>query len=160
MAKKVKPIPEGYHTVTPYLTVKDAARAIDFYKKAFGAEETVRMPGPDGRIMHAELRIGNSMVMLADENPQMGSKSPQTLGGTAVGLMIYCDDADALFKRASAAGATVSQPLADMFWGDRFGGLKDPFGHNWSIATHIKDLAPAEMKKAQEAFFAQQAQKK
>jgi PhnB protein len=148
MAKAAtKPTPSGYHTITPYLSVKDAAKAIEFYKRAFGAEETVRMPGPDGGVMHAEIRIGDSIIMLGDESPMGGCKSPQSLGGTTMGLHIYVKDVDAAFKKAVAAGAKVSMPLMDMFWGDRYGKLTDPFGHEWSIATHTKDLTPDEIER-------------
>lgn len=153
---KPKPIPEGFHTITPSLIVKDAAKAIQFYKEAFGATERGRFEGPGGTIMHAEIAIGDSVVMLGDEMPEMGAKSPLTLGGTAVKLHIYTEDVDSLFKRATDAGATVKMPLADQFWGDRYGVLADPFGHEWSIATHTKDLTMDEMKKAAEALFAHQ----
>ncbi|MCI0570416.1 MAG: VOC family protein [Myxococcaceae bacterium] len=145
MSKTVKPVPEGYHTVTPYLVVRGAAKAIEFYKQAFGAEETVRMPGPDGTVMHAELRIGDSVVMLGDEAPGTGSRSPQTLGGTTGGLMLYVPDVDALCARALKAGATLAEPLKNVFWGDRYGKVTDPFGHTWSIATHVEDVSPEEM---------------
>ena len=145
--KRVSPIPAGYHTVTPYLTVNDGARALDFYKRAFGARETVRMPGPGGKVMHAEIQIGDSIVMLADEFPEMGSRAPQTLGGASGSLLIYTKDVDALFERAVAAGATVQMPLADMFWGDRYGKLLDPFGHQWELATHKEDVPRREMAK-------------
>jgi uncharacterized glyoxalase superfamily protein PhnB len=143
----VKPVPEGCHTVTPYLIIRGAAQAIDFYKKAFGAVEIFRMPGPGGAIMHAELKIGDSTVMLADENPQWGSQSPQALNGSPVYLFLYVEDVDKLFQQAVAAGATVRMPPADMFWGDRFGQVADPFGHVWSMATHKEDVAPEEMEK-------------
>jgi len=145
MAGKVKPIPEGFHSVTPYLTVNDAARAIDFYKRAFGATERFRMDGPAGKVGHAELKIGNSIVMIADEMPGAGTRSPQSLGGTTCGVFVYVEDVDAAFNRAASAGAKVDMPLADMFWGDRYGKLTDPFGHSWSMATHIEDVAPEEM---------------
>jgi uncharacterized glyoxalase superfamily protein PhnB len=144
-AKKALPIPKGYHVVTPSLVVRGADKAIEFYKKAFGAKELNRMPGPDGKLMHAEIRIGDSIVMLSDEFPQMGSSSPETVGGISASLMIYTKDADALFNQALAAGATVSMPIGDMFWGDRYGRVKDPFGHDWQIATHKEDLTPKEM---------------
>ena len=143
----VKPIPDGFHTVTPHLIVKGAAAALDFYKKAFGAEETSRMPGPDGLIMHATMRVGDSILMLNDEFPKMGSHSPQSIGGTPVTLHLYVDDVDKLWQRAVSAGAKVTMPLADMFWGDRYGVLTDPFGHHWSLATHKEDLSPQEMMK-------------
>jgi PhnB protein len=154
MAGKVRGIPEGYHTITPSIVVQEAARAIDFYKKAFGAEEIMRMPEPGGRIMHAELRIGNSRFMLCDEMPEMGARSPKTLGGTPGGLYLYVENVDAAWKRAVDAGAKPVYPLADMFWGDRMGRLEDPFGHAWSLAQHIKDLTPAEIEKGQKEFFA------
>jgi PhnB protein len=141
----VKPIPEGYHTLTPYMTVRDAAKAIAFYKQAFGATEKGVMNGPDGKIMHAELRIGDSIFMLADEFPQFGSLSPQSTGGSGMGLHIYAEDVDAAFDRAVKAGATVEMPVSDMFWGDRYGKLADPFGHKWSIATHKRDMSVDEM---------------
>ncbi len=154
MATKVNAVPKGYHTITPNLAVRDAARAIDFYKKALGAEELVRMPGPDGKVMHAELKIGDSIVMLAEEMPEMGSKSPKAYGGSPVGFYLYVENVDAAWKRAVDAGAKVIMPLADMFWGDRTGRLEDPFGHSWSPAQHIKDPTPEEIKKGQDAFFA------
>jgi PhnB protein len=154
---KVNPIPKGYHTVTPGLAVRDATRAIDFYKKAFGAKEKMRMNGPDGKIMHAELQIGNSHIMLGEENPQMNHLSPQTLNGTPVGLYVYVKDVDKAFNQAVKAGATVVTPVMDMFWGDRYGSLKDPFGHSWGIASRKRKLSQKEMKKAAEEFFAQQA---
>jgi len=142
----VKPIPDGYHTVTPYLYIKDATRAIDFYKKAFGAVEIMRMPGPEGKgIGHAELKIGDSFIYMADEWPGTSLSSPEKLGGTTVSIHLYVKDADALFKQAVAAGAKVEMPLTDMFWGDRFGKVMDPFGHSWSIATHKEDVPPDEM---------------
>ena len=151
--KKVLAVPAGYHTVTPYLVCRNAAAAIEFYKKAFGAKEKLRMPGPDGAIMHAEILVGDSHIMLGDENPQMGAQSPQAIGGTPVMVFLYVKDVDALFAKATAAGATVTMPLMDMFWGDRYGKLKDPFGHEWSAATHIEDVSPKEMaRRGQEAF--------
>jgi PhnB protein len=147
MAGKVKPVPDGYHTVTPYLVVSGAAKAIEFYKKAFGAEELFSMPGPDGRLMHAEIRIGDSVVMLSDESPQMNARSPKALGGTPVNIFLYVEDVDAWFARATSAGCTTEMPPTDMFWGDRFGKLADPFGHSWSMATHKEDVAPEEMGK-------------
>jgi PhnB protein len=149
---QVKPVPEGYHTVTPYLVVDGANAAIDFYRRAFGATERVRMPGPDGKLMHAEIQIGDSMVMLSD--PVMGGKSPKALGGNATSLMIYVPDVDALFKRAVDAGATVKQKPENQFWGDRFGTITDPFGHQWSLATHVEDVSPEEMGKRAQAAFA------
>ena len=153
MTPNVDPIPKGFHTISAHLVVRDAVRAIEFYKKAFGAEESYRMPGPDGRtIMHALLRIGDSSLMLGDEFPDMGAKSPQTYGGSPVTIHLYVRDADAAFKRAVTAGATVRMPLADMFWGDRYGRLADPFGHEWSVATHTRDVPPQEMTKAAAAM--------
>jgi len=142
----VKPIPDGYHSITPFLTVRDAARAIEFYKQAFGAEERGVMKGLDGKVMHAELKIGNSIIMLSDEFPEYGALSPQSIGGTGMGLHIYVDGVDAAFDRAVKAGAKVEMPVMDQFWGDRYGKLSDPFGHKWSIGTHIKDLSMDEMK--------------
>lgn len=144
---KVHPIPEGYHSVTPYLSIKGAADAIDFYKKVFGATELFRMPGPGGKIGHAEIKIGNSPIMLADEYPEMEFVSPQTLGGTPIGLMIYVDDVDTMFKQAITAGAKEIKPLQNQFYGDRSGTLKDPFGHVWTVATHVEDVAPEEMER-------------
>jgi len=147
MTSKVQPIPEGYHTATPYLIVSGAARAIEFYKKAFGATELFRMAQPDGRIGHAEIKIGNSPIMLADEFPEMGARSPQSLGGSAVSILLYVEDVDALFSQAVAAGAKVLRPVEDKFYGDRSGGVVDPFGHQWHIATHKEDIAPEELQK-------------
>jgi len=158
VANQVKPIPQGYRSVTPYLTLHDAARAIDFYKRAFGAQELTRMDGPGGKIGHAEIKIGDSMIMLGDEMPGMGNQSPQTLGGTSSGIMLYVENADTVFNQAVSAGAQVEAPLADMFWGDRYGRLKDPFGHSWSVATHKEDVAPAEMQKRMQAEMAKRAQ--
>ena len=144
----VKPIPEGYHTLTPFLTVRNAERAIEFYKQAFGAQERGVAKGPDGKVMHAELKIGDSVIMLSDEYPEFGSLSPQSVGGSPMGLHIYIENVDAAFDRAVKAGAQVEMPVMDQFWGDRYGKLKDPFGHKWSIATHTKDLSSDEMKHA------------
>ena len=148
----VKYIPDGYHTVTPHLAVRNAAKALEFYAKAFGAEETFRMPGPGGVIMHAEVRIGDSTVMLGEESPDMGALSPQAIGGSPVSLMIYVKDVDASFARAEKAGCKVELPPTDMFWGDRYGKLVDPFGHKWSLATHKEDVAPEEMAKRMAAM--------
>jgi PhnB protein len=145
MAVKAKP--DGYHTITPYLIVRGGAAAIDYYKAAFGAEEMVRMAGPAGTIGHAEIRIGDSVVMLADESPAGGWRSPQSLGGSPVGLAVYVDDVDARFNQAIAAGGKVIKPLANQFYGDRSGTLADPFGHQWTLATHIEDVPPDEMKR-------------
>ena len=137
--------PAGYHTATPYLIVKGAADAIEFYKKAFGATEVVRMAGPNGAVMHAEIKIGDSIIMLGEENPQWGAISPQSLGGTPAGLCIYYPDVDARFATAVAAGAKVERPVVDQFYGDRSGTVVDPYGHKWTLATHIEDVAPDEM---------------
>jgi PhnB protein len=153
-----KPIPDGYHSVTPYLVVQNGAKAIDFYKKAFGATELMRMPGPGGKIMHAELKIGDSPVMLADESPEMGHRSPQSLGGTPVSLLLYVNDVDAQFKQAVTAGATVQRPLRDEFYGDRTGTLIDPFGHIWSLSTHKEDLTPEEMQRRMQELIKKQPQ--
>jgi PhnB protein len=147
MPNKVQPIPKGYHTVTPYLIINGAAKAIDFYKKAFGASEIMRMPGPDGKIGHAEIKIGDSPIMMADENPQMGQKSPKALGSTPVSVVLYVEDADKVFNQAVSAGAKSVRPMKDQFYGDRMGTLEDPFGHVWSIGTHVEDVSPQEMKK-------------
>jgi PhnB protein len=151
----VKPIPDGYHTVTPYLIVKGAAAAIEFYKKAFGATELMRMAGPGGCVMHAEVRIGDSLVMLADESPEMGARGPQTVGGSPVSLCLYVEDVDAVAGRATAAGAKVVRPVQDQFYGDRSGTFSDPFGHVWTIATHKEDVSHEEMKRRAEAFMQQ-----
>src|SRR5688572_23297811 len=142
-----KPIPDDYTAATPYLCIKDAARAIDFYAKAFGATEMMRMMQPDGRVGHAEIRIGRAPVMLADEFPEMDFRSPKTLGGTPVNILVYVENVDALVARAHAAGATIQRPVADQFYGDRVGVLLDPFGHSWSFATHIEDVSPEEMQR-------------
>lgn len=157
MSDKVKPIPEGYHTVTPYLCVSDAARAIEFYKEALGATEIMRMEAPGGRIGHAEIKIGDSHVMLADEFPEINFRSPQTLGGPSTQFMIYVEDVDARVERAVAAGAKLVRPVKDQFYGDRSGGVEDPFGHFWYISTHVEDLAPEEIKKRSDAEMAQPA---
>jgi uncharacterized glyoxalase superfamily protein PhnB len=151
-------LPAGYHTVTPAIIVRDAAAAIDFYQRAFGAEEVNRMAGPDGKIMHAEIRIGDSLVMLGEENEQWGTKSPLLTNGNPGSLHIYVDDADAAFDRALKAGASVRYPLEDAFWGDRYGKVADPFGHEWGIATRVKNLSDAEMQAAAEAWMAKAAQ--
>jgi len=153
MTNRVKPIPSGFHTLTPHLVVKGASRAIDFYKKAFGAQEIGRLTGPDGKsIMHANLKIGDSHVFLVDEMPQMGCRGPESIGATPVTIHMYVEDVDATFGKAVAAGAQVRMPVADMFWGDRYGILTDPFGHSWSLATHKEDLSPEEIgKRAQSA---------
>jgi PhnB protein len=150
----VKPIPEGYHTVTPYLAVDDAAEAIEYYTKAFGAKERVRMDAPDGKIGHAELEIGDSLVMLSDPFPQATTRTPKELGGTSASVFMYVEDVDAVVKKAVAAGATVTMEVADQFWGDRFGSVQDPFGHLWSIATHVEDVPPEEMAERAKAAMA------
>ena len=154
MSTSVKPVPEGMHTVTPHLVCDGAAAAIEFYKKAFGAIEMARMPGPGGKLMHAMIKIGDSPVMLVDEFPEWGSTGPKSLNGTPVTIHLQVPDADAVFKSAVDAGATVKMQIADMFWGDRYGLVIDPFGHSWSIATHIKDLTPEEIAQAGKAAFA------
>jgi PhnB protein len=140
-----KPIPDGYNTVSPYLAVEDAASAIDYYTKAFGAKEVVRMDAPGGKIGHAELKLGDSRIMLSDPFPQASTKPPKELGGTSASVFLYVEDVDALVKQAVDAGATVTMEVADQFWGDRFGTITDPFGHVWSIATHVEDVPPEEM---------------
>lgn len=153
MAGKVSPIPEGFHTVTPHLIIKGAGAAIDFYKKAFGAEEIMCMKGPDGGIMHGEIKIGNSHLMIADEFPQMGCLSPKTLNGSPVTVHLYVNDVDAVFNQAVKNGATPAMPPTDMFWGDRYGKVVDPYGHHWSIATHKEDVTPEECGKRAAAAF-------
>jgi PhnB protein len=153
MTAKVKPIPDGYHTVTPYLIVRGAAAAIEFYKKAFAATELFRMDGPGGKIGHAEMRIGDSPIMLADEHPEMGAKSPQSFGGSPISIMLYVEDVDAVVGRAVAAGAKVTRPIEDKFYGDRSGGLEDPFGHSWHISTHKEDVSKEEMDRRAAALF-------
>ncbi len=149
----VQPIPEGYPQVTPYLCVDGAAAAIDFYGAVFGATERMRMPGPDGRIGHAELQLGDSVIMLADESPEIGFRSPKAIGGSPVTLSVYADDVDAVVARAEQAGATVLRPVEDQFYGDRSGEFEDPFGHRWSVATHVEDVSPEEMgRRAAEAM--------
>jgi len=145
MSGKPKPIPDGYHTATPYLIVNDAAGAIEFYKKAFGATEVMRMAQPNGKIGHAEIKIGDSPIMLADESPEMGARDPKAFGGSPVSILLYVEDVDTTFSRAVAAGAKVQRPVADQFYGDRTGGVEDPFGHVWYIATHTEDVSPEEM---------------
>jgi PhnB protein len=147
MPKKVKPIPKGYHTATPYLIIKGAAQAIEFYKKAFGAKEVMRFPDPSGRIGHAEVKIGDSHIMLSDEAPEMGYRSPLSLGGSPVSIMLYLEDVDAVVGQAVAAGAKLVKPVADQFYGDRSGVVEDPFGHTWYVATHIEDVSLEEMQK-------------
>src|SRR6266536_4862497 len=154
MASAVKPIPEGYHSVTPYLIISGAADAIEFYKKAFGAIELLRMPYPDGKIGHAEIKIGDSPIMLADEVPDMKYLSPKTLGGSPVSILLYVEDVDTVFNRAVAAGATQDRPVEDKFYGDRAGSLIDPFGHTWHVATHKEDVTPEEMERRSKAAAA------
>jgi PhnB protein len=160
MTASSKPIPDGFHTVTAALTVKNAAKAIDFYKKALGAQELMRMPSPDGKIGHAELKIGDTIIFLSDELPNMGNKSPQTLGGTTASLYLYVQDVDSAFQKAVDAGGKTTMPVTDMFWGDRYGQFVDPFGHMWGISTHKEDLTDEETGKRAEEFFAQLEQKK
>jgi PhnB protein len=148
----VKPIPDEYPRVTPYLIVDGASAAIEFYARVFGASERMRMPGPDGKIGHAELQLGDSMIMLADEYPEMDQRSPKTIGGTPVTLSVYVEDVDDTFDRAVQAGAKALRPVEDQFYGDRAGQFEDPFGHRWSIATHVEDVPPEEMAKRAEAM--------
>jgi PhnB protein len=155
MAKAAKPIPEGYHTITPQLTLDNAAQTIDWYKRALGAEEISRSVGPDGKIMHAEIKIGDSRIMLNDA--MQGSKGPQAFGGSPSALWLYVDNSDQLFNRAVAAGAKVQMPIADQFWGDRGGSIADPNGYTWWISTRKEDLTPDEMKQRADAFFKQMA---
>lgn len=144
----VKPIPEDMHTVTPHLVCEGAAEAIEFYEQAFGAVELARLPGPEGKLMHAMIRIGDSPVMLVDDFPDWGSVGPKALGGSPVTIHLYVEDVDATVERAVAAGARITMPVADMFWGDRYGIVEDPFGHRWSVATHIRDVSPEEIRAA------------
>jgi PhnB protein len=153
----VKPIPEGYHHVTPYLVIKGAGAAIDYYKRVFGATERMRMDAPGGMVGHAELEIGDSVVMLADESPEQGFKGPRAFGGTPVSLLLYVENVDDVFRRAIQSGARELKPLADQFYGDRMGTLEDPFGHVWSIATHVEDLSPEEMQRRAGEMSKQQA---
>jgi PhnB protein len=152
--------PRGFHTVTPSLTVRNAAQAIEFYKKALGAEELLKMVGPDGKIGHAELKIGDSIIFLADEVPAFGNKSPQSLNGSTGGLYLYLEDVDKAYQRAIDAGGKSTMPVMDMFWGDRMGNFTDPYGHNWTLATHTKDMTVEEMQEGEKQFYAQMAQKK
>ena len=156
----IKAIPEGYHSVTPMLVFKDARKAIEFYKKAFGAQERFVLPGPDGKgVMHAEVQIGSSIIMMGEENPQYPCKSAETMGGSPVSFYIYLENVDEAFKIALAAGAELRMPVADMFWGDRMGTVQDPFGYTWSLASHTKDLTPEEIQEGAKAFFAKMAEK-
>jgi len=157
MSAQIEPVPRDMHTVTPHLVCDGAAAAIEFYKKAFNAVETARMQTPDGKIMHASVRIGDSNVMVVDEFPDYGSVGPKKLNGSPVTLHVYVPNVDQVFEQAVAAGATVKMPVADQFWGDRYGQVVDPFGHNWSIATHVKDMAPDEMVRAMDEMQPDQA---
>ena len=150
-----QPIPEGYHTLTTYLTIENAAEAIDYYKDVFGAKERIRMEAPDGKIGHAELEIGDSLLMLSDAFPGATSRPPTELGGTTAGAFMYVEDVDAVVKRAVESGATITMEIADQFWGDRFGTITDPFGHSWSIATHVEDVPPEEMAERAKAAMAE-----
>jgi len=155
MTAKIQPIPVGYHTATPYLVIKGAAKAIEFYKEAFGATQLVRLDTPDGNLMHAEIKIGDSPIMLCDECPEWNALSPLTIGGTAVSIVLYVTDVDTVVNRAVAAGATLLMPVADQFWGDRMGTVADPFGHKWSVATHVEDVSPEEIGKRAQAMCAE-----
>ena len=155
MNTKVKSIPDGFHSVTPYLTVRNAAQAIDYYKRAFGAQERVRLPGPDGKVAHAEITIGNSILMLGEECSEMGNQSPESLHGSTVGLAVYVENVDDVFNRAVKAGAGVKEAVSDRFWGDRAGTITDPFGHTWTILTHKEDVSPQEMQKRMQQMCAQ-----
>ncbi|MGO8736490.1 MAG: VOC family protein [Terriglobia bacterium] len=159
MAGKVKAVPEGMHTITPHLSVREASKAIEFYKKALGAAVLDVHHTPDGKVMHAHLKIGDSHLMLADEFPGAGTPAPQTLGGSPVVLHIYVEEVDTLFNQAVAAGATVIMPLTDMFWGARYGQIVDPFGHRWALAANQEDVSPEEMERRGRALFAEMAQK-
>jgi PhnB protein len=159
MSSKVPYTPAGYHTSTPYLTINDSAAAIEFYKKVFGATEIMRMPMPNGKMGHAEIQIGDSRIMMGDAAPEMGRRDPVSLGGTAMALNLYVEDCDAVVAKATALGAKVIWPLRDQFYGDRSATIIDPFGHQWTVATHKEDVSPAELKKRAEACFAQMANK-
>jgi PhnB protein len=150
----VQAVPKGYHTVTPHLVVSRASDAIEFYKKAFGAKEVSRFSAPDGKVMHAELQVGDSRIMLGDEMPEMGARGPKSVGGTPVALFLYRDDIDSLWRQAISAGAKQVDPMVNQFWGDKAGSLEDPFGHRWWLAQHIEDLSDDEMKKRAKAAFA------
>jgi len=158
MKPSTQPVPPGFHTITPSLTVRNGAQAIEFYKKALGAEERMRMAGLDGKISHAELKIGDSIIFLTDENPAMGCKSPQTLGGTSSGFYLYVEDVDTAFQRAVGAGGKAKMPVTDMFWGDRLGSFDDPYGHTWTLSTHTQDMTEQELEEGAKAFYAQMAQ--
>lgn len=153
MTTCTKPIPDGYHTATPYLVISNAAKAIEFYKEAFTATECMRLATPDGKVMHAEVKIGDSPIMLCDECPDWNALSPQTIGGTAVSIMLYVEDVDRVVNRAVQAGAKLLMPVADQFWGDRCGTIVDPFGHKWTVATHREDVSPEEIGKRAKALF-------
>jgi uncharacterized glyoxalase superfamily protein PhnB len=155
-----KPIPDGYHTVTPALTVKNGAEAIEFYKRALGAKELMRFPGPDGRLMHAEIEVGDSKIMLGEEMPEQGCRAPSSVGAVSSSLYLYVEDVDKAFRRAVEAGARATMPPTDMFWGDRFGQVEDPSGHRWGLATHKEDPSPEEIARRQKEFLAQMAQPK
>ncbi len=150
---KIKPIPDGYHTATPYLVITNASEAIEFYKKAFDATEIMRLASPEGKVMHAEIKIGDSPIMLCDECPDWNALSPRTIGGTSVSIMLYVEDVDTVVNRAVAAGATLLMPVEDQFWGDRMGSVADPYGHKWSIATHTEDVTPEEIGIRAKALF-------
>jgi len=158
MKPSTQPVPPGFHTITPSLTVRNGAQAIEFYKKALGAEERMRMAGLDGKISHAELKIGDSIIFLTDENPAMGCKSPQTLGGTSSGFYLYVEDVDTAFQRAVGAGGRAKMPVTDMFWGDRLGSFDDPYGHTWTLSTHTQDMTEQELEEGAKAFYAQMAE--
>ena len=153
----VNPIPDGYNSVIPYLYIKGAAKAVEFYKSVFGATQFVRMDGPDGSVMHAEMRIGDSMIMLSDEHPKMGALSPQSVGGSPITLHLYVENVDAVIQKAVDAGAKLDRPVKDQFYGDRTGSLTDPFGHKWYVATHVEDVSPEELKKRAAAAMSQAA---
>jgi PhnB protein len=154
MTDKVKAVPDGFHTITPHLTVRDATRALEFYKQAFGAQVLHVMPAPGGKVMHAAIKIGDSILMLNDEFPEYGGDpAPSATSGSGIALHVYLDNVDAAFDRAVSAGASVKMPLMDQFWGDRYGIVKDPFGHKWSLATHTRDMSPEEMQQEQEKAF-------
>jgi PhnB protein len=154
MATKVKPIPDGYASVTPYLVVDGGVKALDFYKAAFGATEIMRMEQPNGRLGHAEFRIGNSIIMMADEHPQMGYRGPKALGGTPVSILLYVEDVDTVAAKVVKEGAKVLRPVENQFYGDRSGTFEDPFGHVWTVASHVEDIAPEEMKRRVDALHA------
>lgn len=156
--KATQAVPQGFHTVTASIVVRNAPQAIEFYKKALGAEERMRMLGPNGKVMHAELKIGDSIIFVTDEMPEMGCTSPQSLGGHTGSLYLYLDDVDTAFQRAIDAGGKASMPVADMFWGDRFGSFTDPYGHSWGLSTHVEDLSEPEIEERAKAWHAQMAE--